>query len=369
MNKGKTVGIAVVAIIVGILLGSMAGVIGILPAKTITTTSTTTSLSTTTIKETKTVQTIIATTAVSTFISPTTSIVTKEVTKTTTIKETFTQPITIVRTTVKTKTRPITTTVIKPTTIVKTERLTKTEVQTSTITTVKTTTLTVTYTPKATYVKGKVMLEIVNSNGYIDEKGFYQLVGLIINKGNVSATKIKVSAKFYDSKGVIIEAKSTYIFRGLLSLDYVVLPPGYLIPFWITVMETDLAKLITSYNITVSYEQAAEKPKALRITESNIVMMYHNELFKYKKWAVVGLVKNEIGYNSTDTRVLAAFLDSAGNVVGVGGYSLEDEQPGNLLPGEEKAFSLKITIPDKFDVAKVILFVESDEFTMISQET
>ncbi len=107
--------------------------------------------------------------------------------------------------------------------------------------------------------------------------------------------------------------------------------------------------------------------RPFRILSFNIAKGYHNDLYKYVDWTVAGTLKNEGTTMATRTEVMAAIRDAKGVVIGVSSFSIDDEQPNDLSPDTEAAFSLKVTLPDSVTATSVTLFAESNESTIIMQ--
>ena len=204
----------------------------------------------------------------------------------------------------------------------------------------------------------------VKHKGFVDPlMEWYTVVGIVMNNGSSYATDIKVRCVFRDAEGKLVTIEEKTIYRGWLSFDKQYLPPGWTAPFKVTVADTDLSKQIASYEISVTYVQAAEllKTNSLTIQEISLRLAERNELFGYEKWRVTGIVKNLATYNATNTKVKAIFLDGDGFPIGFGGDSLYDTQPDTILPNDIGFFSLETIVPIYSDIKDVQLMIESDE--------
>ena len=219
-------------------------------------------------------------------------------------------------------------------------------------------------TPSKTPAMVQVEIEPTH-NGYIDPAwDVYRVVGVAVNKGDIAVTDIKITAKFYDSFKRLIAVDSYTI-----CYDYpyaITLPPNRKAPFQLEIRDKEIAKLISSYSLSVTASPASiSKPESLKITEANIVIAEVNEYYKYKTWRVVGTVKNEGNIEATNTHVIGALYNQNGMVVGTVGLNYwSDYQPGNIPPGEERSFFLKCGyIPIAEEVTAAVLFIESYQST------
>jgi hypothetical protein len=77
----------------------------------------------------------------------------------------------------------------------------------------------------------------------INQNGWYQIVGEVVNTGSDNTEFVKVVATFYDEGGTVIETDYTYT-------DPSDLAAGQLAPFEITLADEDIAENVESVKLT-----------------------------------------------------------------------------------------------------------------------
>jgi hypothetical protein len=77
----------------------------------------------------------------------------------------------------------------------------------------------------------------------INENGWYQIVGEVVNTGSDNTEFVKVIATFYDEGGTVIETDYTYT-------DPSDLAAGQLAPFEITLADEDIAENVEPVKLT-----------------------------------------------------------------------------------------------------------------------
>jgi len=206
----------------------------------------------------------------------------------------------------------------------------------------------------------------IKHKGFIDPlMDWYTVVGVLLNNGSDYATDIKVRCVFRNADGELLTVKEETIYRGGFSSDKLILPPGWVVPFEVTVTDTELSQQIASYEISVTCTILAGVPKtnSLFFKEISFHLSDRNELFEYETWVVAGIIRNLGDKNATDAKVQVIFLGSNGEPLGYGGNSFEDVQPEpSILPGAESYFSIETRVPIYSDITSVILIIESDEY-------
>lgn len=279
------------------------------------------------------------------------------ITEPTTLTETFTKTRTIQHTTTTTKIK--TTTLRTTRTLRTTETVTEVSMRTTStiITSTVTTTVTSTYTPTPTQREGTPDVIVISSRGYfVPWYDDYYVVGIARNTGNTSATEIRFTFKFYDKDGTLI-GTSTETFWGTL-------PPNFTLPFGTAIQSDAQARAIDTYHLSLTYKKAVEKPKGLKLVESGFILSERASYADANLWKAVGVIRNEEIIRATNVIVLVAFLNPQGEVVGQGWDRLE---PDELDPLEEGVYTVMALIPQEYTVNSVIVFVYSNELSMMEQ--
>ena len=196
--------------------------------------------------------------------------------------------------------------------------------------------------------------EILSHSSYTDPFGNYHIVGEVENVGNFSLTSFTVTAKFYDSEGVLIDDDFAYL-MWRFSLE--ILPPGYKAPFHIVYVNTEQVPEIHSYTIEIHYDQISKIP--LIKLDVKTQESYVDE----DGWMhITGTIKN----NGADTRfveVIATCYDENGNVTCVE-YSFTN--PRDIQSGQTGSF--EILIPYRVDLIKdYVLLLQSEDYVSINE--
>jgi hypothetical protein len=128
----------------------------------------------------------------------------------------------------------------------------------------------------------------------------------------------------------------------------------------------NVADSIRYYELSLTYSLSEPKAAALQISSAELVQVSKpTPLSKYVLWQIKGQMVNIGDQRSTHTRITASLYDSSGSIIGVGGFSVLDEQPRELNQGQSKLFSIEIALPTAFKAASFYLYAESDQFVSI----
>lgn len=172
-------------------------------------------------------------------------------------------------------------------------------------------------------------ITVLSSRTYIDDYGFYHLVGEIQNNLGVPITYAKIVATFYDSQGQVVATDFTYSMIDILR-------PGEKSPFEIALLDASQIQKISSYKLSGSWLPARALPAKL------VLKVGDSYLDEYGFFHLVGEVQN-IGENTANyVKVTAAFYDKDNKILASSfTYTSNDIQPGQSAPFE-------ITLLDSF---------------------
>ena len=193
-------------------------------------------------------------------------------------------------------------------------------------------------------------VEIISHSSYLGIFGNYHVVGEVENKGTFPLTSFKITAKFYDSQGGLIDED----FANLM-LD--ILPPGYKAPFHITYINIKEASKIESYVLEMDYVQTSKLPPVKLEFESQ------DSYVDDDGWMhITGTIKN----NGEDTRfveVIVTCYDENGEVSCVE-YSFAE--PRDVKSGQTASF--EIVIPYRVDLIEdYALLSQSEDLVSIDE--
>jgi len=145
-------------------------------------------------------------------------------------------------------------------------------------------------------------VSILSHSDYVDESGYYTLVGEVKNTLGTNVNYVKIVGTFYDSSGTVIGTDYTYT-----EID--ILKPNQKSPFVLS-SYPDIIKP-ASYKINVEYYVTQDQPfeglTILSQTASIDTSGYHN---------IVGEVKNNGASAATYVKIVSTYYNSAGKVIG-----------------------------------------------------
>ncbi len=225
-------------------------------------------------------------------------------------------------------------------------------------------------------VTGKIMgtddmVKISKHNAYWDpNSNTYKVIGEVSNESGKPVNKIKISAILRDKSEEII-SKLNSTLTGYVATVPVTLSPNSTLPFALEFnIPNTTANNVGSYELSTSYFISNPKMAALQITSAELVQASKpTPLSKYVLWQIKGQIENTGDSRSTHTRITAALYDSNDSIIGVGGFSVLDQQPRELNPRQSKLFSIEIALPRSFQPLTYYIYAESDQFVGSESKT
>lgn len=190
--------------------------------------------------------------------------------------------------------------------------------------------------------------------------GRYTVVGDVANTGDLAATDLSITARFFYSDGTLIGANSVTLYR-VSELSPLTLNPNLKAPFRIQLRDSELSKLVAYYDFSVTFSSRQPKRQSLRVISANVVFAGANEEPRYNRWNVTGEVKNEGSMTATNTYVQASLYNESGTIVAIAGSS-RDKQPGNIPPNQVGTFSITTACPPTATPTVASVIAESDEY-------
>jgi len=189
-------------------------------------------------------------------------------------------------------------------------------------------------------------------SGYINDLGFYYVVGEVKNIGDTAVGDIKVNATFYDVDGDFVANGS-----GNAKLD--VLIPGRKAPFIITLYSGELSLQVYNYSLWLTaFSSVENKPLGLEILSKS-------SLFEPPKvYRVNGTIKN-IGTKDTFfVRVIATFYNGTGNAIEA---MLNYSAPSGILSGDTASFEILLNSTTAAKVHDYVLEAESFDYLLVPE--
>jgi len=189
-------------------------------------------------------------------------------------------------------------------------------------------------------------------SGYINDQGFYYVVGEVQNTGDTPIGDIKVNATFYNVNGDFVANGS-----GNAKLD--VLIPGRKVPFVITLYSGELSVQVYNYSLSLTaFSSVENKPLGLEIL-SNSSFFEPPEVFR-----VNGTIKN-IGTETTFfVRVIATFYNETGNAIEA---MLNYSAPSGISSGDTASFEILLNSTTAAKVHHYVLEAESWDYLLVPE--
>lgn len=217
----------------------------------------------------------------------------------------------------------------------------------------------------------KVSVEIEKSHiGRVVWKGDdwvdYEVIGVVVNKGNVAVDIIEVTLKLYDPEGRLIGMGSETI-AHLRVRAYATLMPGCKIPF--KVEARALPGNVHHYSLSVEASPAQAKPLNLKIVDVKVALAASEELWNL--WRVEGTVTNEGDRDAENVGARIALYSEEDSVIGIGpNLLLKEIQPVYRIPPGEKAyFLIEAKVPKGENPAKVLVYLEGEDMAGYAELT
>jgi len=191
-------------------------------------------------------------------------------------------------------------------------------------------------------------------------------VGDVVNTGDMAATDLRITARFYYStrtlpSDVLLGTYTTTINRGAASSPFT-LNPTLKAPFRIQLPDANLSKRVSYYELSVTFSSTPPKAPRLRVISANVVLAgTGTQLAPYRTWNVTGTVINEGTITATNAYALASLYNASGTVVAVAGSS-RDKQPGHIYPNQVGTFSLTTSCPSTSTPTAASVIVEANEY-------
>jgi len=198
-----------------------------------------------------------------------------------------------------------------------------------------------------------------NHSGYVNDHGYYYIVGEIENNGSFPITgvtvnetyyNVVVNATYYDSTGTIIGY--TY---GNMFLD--VLLPGRKAPFEIILYSATKSEKVHNYTLSLICTAAKPKPLGLEIVNNSYFI-------DESGFHVVGEIKNVGSDYTSYVRVIVTFYNASGYVIAArSSYT----SPLHLYPEEIATFELILNASIATKVDHYALEAESMQYALVPE--
>ena len=191
---------------------------------------------------------------------------------------------------------------------------------------------------------------INNTSQYVDEFGYFYVLGEISNDSEESLVNITLKATFLDSDGRVL---GEYFRNPEIS----VINPNEISPFEIIYLDPSTSEKVKNFTIATNFQIANKKdtkPEGLFIESVNSRLDFSG--FYY----INGKIKNEGIKNANNVTVVATIYDKKGNVIGI---TKSVTEPFVIPSGQTAAFGLAVTSKSStFKISDFSLKAYSSEY-------
>lgn len=189
-------------------------------------------------------------------------------------------------------------------------------------------------------------------SGYINDVGYYCVVGEVQNTGDSPVENVQVEAKFYDSNGELMAD-----LNGTTKLSFLL--PSRKAPFEITLYSSEDSLRVHNYTLKiVSYEIPSQnRPLGLEIISNSSSKNINS-------FNITGQIKNVGPSNTTFIRVVATFYDELGYPIAA---KIGPSNPSSLTPGGVAQFEIALVSYVAVNVTSYALEAESFDYALVPE--
>jgi hypothetical protein len=188
-------------------------------------------------------------------------------------------------------------------------------------------------------------------SGYLNDHGWYYVVGEVKNMGDTPVTDVYVNATFYNFTGDIVGEISQPTKLSIIL-------PGRISPFDVTLMGT--VESLKVYNYTVRIVQYSTTQGG----QVGLMIVSNTSLSDSNGFQVSGTVKNVGTQSTTFTRVIATFYNATGHAVAA---ILNDSSPSFLPVNQTAPFEISLNTSAASKVDHYALEAESYDYELIPE--
>jgi hypothetical protein len=193
-----------------------------------------------------------------------------------------------------------------------------------------------------------------NTSSYIDQVGYFHVVGEAKNTGDVWLEYVRIDATFKDQNGTVVDTSSTFTLLDRL-------PPSSSSGFDVFELDTCKSASIRSYTLAIEFQEGQPLTTALEIVNTSSSKDMFGDL------NIVGEVKNNGDTISEYTKVAAIFYGADGKVVDVG-YTFT--QPTTVQPRSQQSFKLTLGNATRSNlVTRWALDTQSNQYASVPETT
>ncbi|WBL37019.1 FxLYD domain-containing protein [Tepidiforma flava] len=176
--------------------------------------------------------------------------------------------------------------------------------------------------PTATPTPAPSGLRLQGVNWYVNTTGTIYVMGIVVNGLSTPVELVRINVRFYNASGQLLATDTTYA-------DVSIIPAGGSSPFWTLLLNPPPG--VASVEAVLGTYSVSSRPPITGLTPT-VTNIYRSSSIALR---VVGTVRNDSSATYQFTRVIAAYVDSAGYVIRIETDYLE---PSTLAPGQQGTF-------------------------------
>lgn len=193
---------------------------------------------------------------------------------------------------------------------------------------------------------------IQNDSSFIDEGGYYHVVGEVKNTGDVWLHFVRIAATFKDQSGAVVDTSFAYT-----QLDRVA--PGIASGFDIIELDIPKSAAVRSYTLALEFQETDALTLALKVLNTSSSKDSLGWL------EIVGEVQNNGDTISEYTKVVAIFYGADGKVVDVA-FTYTD--PTTVQPHSQQSFKLVLLSATRSNAATTwSLDTQSNQYASVPE--
>jgi hypothetical protein len=145
-------------------------------------------------------------------------------------------------------------------------------------------------------------LQIMGVTSYIDENGYYNLVGEVLNSGDYNMENVDIIATYYDTSGKVIGTADAntelYVISKNVSAPFNIIPDSNKIQ-------------PATYKLDVQADMTNDRPFSGLTVQND-----STSIDDTGSYAITGQVKNASTQPADEVKIIATYYDAAKNVIG-----------------------------------------------------
>jgi hypothetical protein len=155
-------------------------------------------------------------------------------------------------------------------------------------------------------------LQTMGVTGYIDENGYYHLVGEVLNSGNSNMENIEIIATYFDAAGTVIGT-------GNNDTELYVLPVNTATPFDIIASSKTIQP--ATYKLGVQGDMTTDQPFPGLTVQNTATSIDDTGCYD-----ITGQVNNSSTKPAGEVKIIATYYDAAKNVIGTSFVYTKDSE-------------------------------------------